>query len=1002
MLSVSKTGTATAPGSNTNVDLVVEYAGNANHKKAAQHKFLMTCQQPPVTLHWHPQTATGVVQHVEILLDLRDEPTPESHQHRFEVSADDDGEYVVPSHMARPNAPLFIAVIMYSAGESAYDVLGYELEVRTGTWDSAGSPIDNCGRWVNPNGHAFIGIWRDGKPHTGKGAWSAAMRGKGEATLAVMQGDWRGGCGSGILTTGPDAGRVGLDPSHDSAKEKRPWEVQRDDDNDHKDLEIFRFTGDWDEQSMPKTGKGDWMSQTRHLYSGAWNEYLGTGTVKASKRAGKKATDFDDHIDLPTFTGEWLEDKPWDGQGIWYDRNDNAFTGTIKDGKAFTGKGKWQLYEKLDDGETRNLELQEGYWWKGRKLAEAYMEKAERSTVKANRPMEHYFDVTSQKGPLIITVTPIQMTGSFKNLDLLVSTVGVPDLSSFQYRQECSLEKGGKIELEDECFHPARFFVKVIVTGSKGNASTSAMYDFIQYIIDFRTGSWKSSTRPVKDEFGRNRWEIPDSNDGSWVTPDGAEFRGEIVHGLPMNGTGIWKSECANIYEGTWDNGKGSGTITGPNEEVYKGDWLDCWPTHGKGTFTGDDGNTYMPDEGEWKAGAGEGSIVNKNGATFWGSWEGREPVEGRGKWLNKRGQVFEGNWSEGEGMGMISSDDGEVVFEGEWRGETPFKGNGSWRDVDGNVYEGDWRNGILYGKDLSAMKLSVGNDLSKMTVGVDDDGDDKSTPSGPANSTLSDSEAPVVAPKRPALTASIKPKAGHRLVTGRRFEGEWRDGKPWTGLGMFRGQMGYVFDGTWKKGRPYEGKGAWMSDEGWMIDGELRNGRVVQATGKWRCTLPIEYADGPKESFDGRVFEGEYKDGVPFGGKGEWWDGYNHIYKGEWAAMEGAGTIEMLDISAVTTSGEYVGKWRGGLPLSGEGVWVDLDGYTFTGTWNNALPYTGQGEWNYAGNVYNGKWEEGKGAGRITGISGSRYKGTWRGSRPWIGQGEFVDPEENRYTGDY
>ena len=322
VLSVGKSGAAKpsgAPTAGTNVDLMVEYRGNAKHKKAAQHKFLMTCQQPPVTLKWYPQTATGVVQHVEILLDLRDAPTPEAHQHRFEVSADEDGEYIVPSHMGRPNQPLFIAVNMYSAGESGYDVLGYELEVRTGSWNSAGAPIDNCGRWVNTNGHAFIGIWRDGKPHTGKGAWSATMRGKGEATLAVMQGEWRGGGGSGTLTTGPDAGRVGLDPSRDSTKEKRPWEVDRDNDNEqnHEDLEIYQFTGDWDEQNMPKTGKGDWMSQSRHLYSGVWNDYLGTGAVKASKRAGKQATDFDDHVDLPTFTGEWLEEKPWGGQGTW-------------------------------------------------------------------------------------------------------------------------------------------------------------------------------------------------------------------------------------------------------------------------------------------------------------------------------------------------------------------------------------------------------------------------------------------------------------------------------------------------------------------------------------------------------------------------------------------------------------------------------------------------------------------------------------------------------------
>ena len=993
---------AGSPKGGTNVDLKVEFKGNAKHKKAAQHKFLMTCQQPPVTLKWYPQTATGVIEHCEILLDLRDEPTPESHQHRFEVSAEDDGEFLVPVHMGRPNQPLFIAVNMYSAGESGYDVLGYELEVLTGTWDSGGAPIDNCGRWVNGNGHGFIGIWRDGKPHTGKGVWSALMRGTGEATLAVMQGDWRGGSGSGVLTTGPDAGQVALDPSRDSAKEKRPWEVERDADPDHKDLEVHKFSGDWDEQNMPKTGKGEWMSQTRHVFYGTWKDYQGTGIVKASKRAGKKANDFEDHIDLPTFTGDWLEEKPWDGQGIWYDSNDNAFTGTIKEGKAYTGKGSWQTYETLDDGDLRPLELQEGFWWKGLKLAEAFIEKVERSTVKANRAVEHFFDVTTQQGPLTITLTPVQMTGTFKNLDLLVSTVGVPDMSSFQYRQECSLEKGGVITIEDECFHPARFYVKVIVTGSRGNTSASAMYDFLQYMVDFKTGSWKASKRAIKDEFGRNKWEIPDGNDGCWIAPDGLTFRGLFMHGVPMNGSGTWKSDAENVYEGIWENGKGTGTIMGPNEEEYKGDWLDGWPTHGKGTFSGDDGNTYVPDEGEWRAGAGEGSIVHKTGATFWGSWDGREPIEGRGKWLNKRGQVFEGNWSEGEGMGMISSDDGEIVFEGEWRGETPFKGKGSWRDTDGNVYEGDWRNGILYGKDLSRLnQLNVGNDLSKMTIGGDDDDDARSSATAESAGVPSSSVSKE-ATKGLAMTGGVKPKAGHRLVTGRRFEGEWRDGKPWTGLGMFRGQMGHVFDGTWKKGRPFEGKGAWMSEEGWVIDGEIRNGRVVVANGKWRDTMPIPYADGTAESFDGRTFEGEWKDGVPFNGKGEWWDGHNHIYSGEWASLEGAGTIEMVDISEVTSSGEYVGKWRGGLPLSGDGLWVDLDGYTFTGTWNNASPYSGQGEWNYADNVYNGRWEEGKGAGRITGTSGSRYKGTWRGWRPWIGQGEFVDPEDHRYTGDY
>jgi len=433
----------------------------------------------------------------------------------------------------------------------------------------------------------------------------------------------------------------------------------------------------------------------------------------------------------------------------------------------------------------------------------------------------------------------------------------------------------------------------------------------------------------------------------------------------------VWKSDCENKYEGEWENGQGSGTITGPNDEEYEGDWLDGWPTHGKGTFTGQDKNTYMPDEGEWRGGAGEGSIVHKTGATFWGSWEGREPLEGRGKWISESGQVFEGNWSEGEGMGMISSDDGEVVFEGEWRGEIPFKGKGAWRDKDGNMYEGDWRNGILYRKDLS----KVGGELS-MTEGETEAEEDGAASEHSASASQSPSVASAAlskasskdagkAPSRLALVPGIKPKAGHRLVTGRRFEGEWREGKPWTGLGMFRGQMGHVFDGTWKKGRPFEGKGAFLSEEGWVLDGEIRNGRVVQATGKWRDTEPLPNIPDDEQPFDGRVFEGEWKDGVPFSGKGEWWDGHNHIYRGEWASLEGAGTVECLAIPEVSDGGEYIGKWRGGLPLSGDGYWVDLDGYTFDGTWNNASPYTGSGEWNYADNLYSGKWEEGKGAER-------------------------------------
>jgi hypothetical protein len=1017
--------------------LKVQLGGTLKHKRTSQHQFEMTCQQPPVVIKFYPQSCTGKVEQVEILVDLRGEPSPEKHQQRFECSAEEEGHFEVAKHMSRPGNLLYIGVHMRTSGGSAYDVLQYELEVLTGTWNGA-APCDNCGRWLNENGHAFIGIWRGGKPHTGKGAWSALMRGKGEATLAVMRGEWRGGVGSGTLTTGPDAWRVGLDPGRTEA-ERKPWEVQHvrqadrlasscvlccisaahtcatccfccscccccccrrpqvwehDEAEDTTGWELHKFLGEWNAAGAPKTGTGEWMTQSRQLFEGTWQDFAGTGVIYASKRAGKASWDREDHRadERPKFVGEWVEEQPWDGRGVWFHVDDRVFEGSLKEGKPFTGHGVWYT-SSVDDG---CGELLEGFWWQGLKLGDAHMERVERNTVKANRATEHYFDVTVQDGPLVISCTPIQQAGTFSNLDLLVSTLGVPDLKSFQYRQECSVSKGGSITIDKDGFHPARFYVKIIVSSTKKASTGSNLYDFLQYLVEFKTGAWQNTRRVLKDSYGRSRWHVPQANNGIWTSADGQVYSGTFVHGAPMNGTGRWQSECGNIYEGTWENGKGSGTIVGLNAESYEGEWLDGWPTHGKGQFTANDENTYTPDEGTWSGGAAEGSIVHKNGATYWGSWEGHNPVEGRGKWVNRRGQLFEGNWSDGEGMGMIQSDDGEVSFEGEWKNEMPHRGKGSWRDTDGNVYEGEWRNGILYGKDLT--RISVGNDLSKMEIGVDSN-HVQSKQVSEADSHEANSIASVSAHGL-AMVAKVKPKPGHRLVTGRQFEGEWRNGKPYTGLGMFRGHMGHVFDGSWNKGRPHEGKGAWLSEEGWIFDGEIRNGRVVQATGKWRCVLPLPNEE--EESFDGRVFEGEWRDGVPYSGKGDWWDGHNHIYKGEWASLEGAGSIVMLPVPDVTEGGEFVGKWRGGLPLAGDGLWVDLDGYVYKGSWSKALPLDGQGEWNFADNVYNGRWEEGKGAGRVTGKQGSRFKGTWKGWTPWVGQGEFVDPEGHKFSGDW
>eukprot|EP01052_Picozoa_sp_SAG31_P039539 SAG31_NODE_5505_length_2496_cov_2.588652_3_plen_139_part_00 len=57
-------------------------------------------------------------------------------------------------------------------------------------------------------------------------------------------------------------------------------------------------------------------------------------------------------------------------------------------------------------------------------------------------------------------------------------------------------------------------------------------------------------------------------------------------------------------------------------------------------------------------------------------------------------------------------------------------------------------------------------------------------------------------------------------------FVGEWKNSKPWTGVGV-SGAEGASFDGVLRKGIPLAGKGVWSADgdtfRGEMLDGNLR-----------------------------------------------------------------------------------------------------------------------------------------------------------------------------------
>lgn len=54
----------------------------------------------------------------------------------------------------------------------------------------------------------------------------------------------------------------------------------------------------------------------------------------------------------------------------------------------------------------------------------------------------------------------------------------------------------------------------------------------------------------------------------------------------------------------------------------------------------------------------------------------------------------------------------------------------------------------------------------------------------------------------------------------------------------------------------------------------------------------------------DGRVFEGEWRDGVPYNGRGLWWDGHNHVYDGDWGMLEGKGKIVICPVTEDNPNG--------------------------------------------------------------------------------------------------
>ena len=165
--------------------------------------------------------------------------------------------------------------------------------------------------------------------------------------------------------------------------------------------------------------------------------------------------------------------------------------------------------------------------------------------------------------------------------------------------------------------------------------------------------------------------------------------------------------------------------------------------------------------EGKWEDGDGVGTIYGEGGEMYHGSWKNGVPFTGKGSWRSRRvgdnsRKILEGEWDSAEGAGLIVGVARGEKFAGAWAdGDgAPVTGKGRWFSEEGfnNMYIGEWKDTRGSGKIKGA--------------------------------------------------------------EGQKFSGDWWGLMPYAGKGMFRGPDGFDFQGTWRTGtREWRGR-KWKDQE--------------------------------------------------------------------------------------------------------------------------------------------------------------------------------------------
>ncbi|MBF0316119.1 MAG: hypothetical protein HQK52_22045 [Oligoflexia bacterium] len=447
----------------------------------------------------------------------------------------------------------------------------------------------------------------------------------------------------------------------------------------------------------------------------------------------------------------------------------------------------------------------------------------------------------------------------------------------------------------------------------------------------------------------------------------GAKYVGEniIVNGAAVpNGKGVMYRPDSTRYEGTFKDGQPHGAIT-------------CYDPKG-----GHDERTY--DKG----------ILLSTKLNDGIKYEGAITIDPEKKI---------------RGTGTITYPNGEK-FEGEFANSLP-NGKGVHYSIDHLAYDGTFENGhkdgqftITYPDKSKEYRTYTKNKLAaiKLNDGTAYEGevtinDKKITGSG--SITYPDGR------KYEGKFVNSNQNGQGRLLDKEHrslFEGEWKDGKMFTGKGMTydlngagtpreykNGVLippneitygdGSKYTGEIKDGRP-NGKGVLNAKDSVRYIGSFKDGQKQGA-------FTVNYPDGSsniQNYTDGKLVSIKFPD--------------NSIYEGDWSnhKKNGKGTLHYAN------GARYVGDWKDN-KRNGKGTLYHVDGERYDGEWKDGSE-NGKGTRCYAnGNRYDGEWKDGYPNGKCTHYyaNGDRYEGEWKDFR-MNGKGTYYFINGDRYDGDW